>query len=526
MHAIARKQMVERSRATLARLRCVGASTSVSSEGIEHGSEETDPLLPEGVRLETARSEAPAPQAQWLAERQAIVLSLLAELLDASDLEHALDAFVGGLHTRPGAARVTIGLVADDGGLELGAISQQAVVDAASDEVRLLLEVMEECLEHERTVCFPENDAERANCLGVRSAHRTLAAREARTSLVSVPVYHDAEPVALLLLERHGDEPFERDTCDLLEQIALVSAAPLTLWQEAERSAFGRARQDLHRGLERRFGSERGGARLLLASGVLALVAATLVPISNEVTANAEPVPLERRQVTAPFDGFVESVSVEPGESVLAGQIPARLERSELELEGTRRDGEIASAEAEFRAAMASHDRQATAVARACLDRERASRALVEQRLQRIEVRAPITGLIVGGDLADALGAPVVRGEALFAVAREECFEVHLMVHERDIREVREGQRGVLALNARPGEKLQLEVHAIHPVAESVDGASRFRVRATLDVPEDVTPRPGESGVTRLEAGRRSLLGRFTRMAGQRLTESWWKLAG
>lgn len=530
MHAIARKQLVEESRAKLARLRSVAVNLrveTVSRDGTEGDRSNQDRSVGDSTGNEDAENDrnlVRATQAELLAQRQAVVLAVLAELLEPVDLAHALDAFVGAVQVRVGAARVTLGLVGDDGAVKLGAISQQALVDIASDEVRLLLEVMEESLEHERTVCFPAQGTD--SSLGVQAAHRTLGTRRERTALASVPLYHDATPVGVLLLERSDAEPIIGSTRELLEQIALMAAPPLALRREAERSALDRIRRTASTELERRFGSRRGGARVLLALAVVGAAVAALVPLPRDVGANAELVPRERRLVTAPFDSFVEAVSVEPGESVVAGQVLARLDRRELELERTQRDGEIDSAEAEFRAAMANHDRQATAVARARLDRERASRALVDQRLQRIELRAPIAGLVVSGDPADTVGAPVARGEALFEIAQAEGYEVHLMVHERDIREVWVGQRGTLSLRARPGDELQLQVHTIHPVAESVDGASRFRVRAALDMPEDVTPRPGESGVAQLETSRASLLSRITQTGAQRLTELWWRIAG
>ena len=202
----------------------------------------------------------------------------------------------------------------------------------------------------------------------------------------------------------------------------------------------------------------------------------------------------------------------------------ARLDRRELELELARRDSEIASAEAEFRAAMASHDRQATAVARAVLTRERALRQLTVRRLERSELRAPIAGLVISGDPGDAMGSPIARGETLFEIAPAEGYEVHLLVDEEDVHDVHAGQRGTLGLRTRPGEALGLVVEAVHPVAESGDGASRFRVRAQLTEASDETLKPGQSGVARLQAGRDSLAAKLLRPVRRRLVELRWRL--
>ncbi len=475
---------------------------------------------PKRQQLDDGSRAISSEQMVLLAERQALVLSVIAELLGARDLEHARDAFVGVLQERFNVDRVTLCLADDTGELKLGAISQQAVIDVDSNESRLLLDVCRECLEYERIVCYP-NETQ----LGVLASHRELSARSPQATVASAPLYDDSIPVGALVFEQRNTVDFDPREIELIGQISLLASPCLALHMKVECSVWARARIRLDNLLEKRFGKGCDGAKLLLALIALFVAGAMLVPVPHHITATAEIVPLERRLVTAPFDGFVEEVTVGAGEHVDAGQVLARLERHELEVEGSRRDGEIARAEADFRAAMADHDRQATAVARARLEQERASRALVDQRLGKIEIRAPMSGLIISGDPSGAVGAPTTRGDVLFEIALADDYEVHLLVHERDIRQISEGQVGDLRLRSRPADKLTLQINAVHPVAESADGASRFRVRATIDVPKGVVPMPGESGVAHLDAGRTNLIQRLTRPIAQHVAELWWRLS-
>lgn len=459
---------------------------------------------------------------KMLAEQQALVLAVLAELLEAKHQQQALDGFVGALQQRFGVARVSLGIVADDGSMVLSAISQQAHVELSSNEVSLLLEIMRDALEQECVVCFPEVDED----VVISQATRLLGTRRENVSLAIVPLYQHAEPVAVLLFERSDNKPFSHSTIQLLEHIASISAPTVALRIEANRSVVSRAKLACRKVFAMRSEAEQLARWVLLSASIAVILIFTMIPMKRTVGANAELVPNEYRLVTVPFDGFVDTVSVQPGEQVTSGQLLAQLEQRELKLEEQRRVGEIASAEAEFRAAMFNHDRQATAIARARLEKERALHALVNQRLQRIDIRAPISGLIVSGDPKDAIGAPVSRGDTLFEIAKAEGYEVHLMVHERDIRQVRDGQEGTLSLRARPDQKLTLNVHTIHPVAESVNGASFFRVRAALTVPEGVEPRPGESGFVKLNVGHTNLINLLGRPLLQGLHELWWKILG
>ena len=461
-------------------------------------------------------------RAERLAQRQAGVLALLAELLDEPTLQHALDAFAGSLQRRFAVARVAVALADERGALRLGALSQRTLVETGSAETRLLLEAMEEAAARERTVRFPRAE----EGLGTLAAHRALVAGRAGTNVATVPLYHAEALVGALLLESDGAKAFAPPALELLERVALLAAPLLAVRREAELGAAARLRRDLRAGLARCLGGERPGARLLLALGVAALALASLVPVQRHVGAAAELVPRERRLVTAPVAGFVDEVRVGAGERVAPGQLLARLDRRELDLEAVREDGELAAAEADLRAAMASHDRQASAIARARVEQERAQRALVEHRLERGELRAPVGGLIASGDPLDAVGAPVARGDALFEIVPDDGYEVHLLVDAADVRDVREGQRGELALEARPGEPLELVVRTIHPVAESGAGANRFRVRADLVAGDGLALRPGESGSARLPVGSTSALGRLLRPLRLRLAELRWRLFG
>jgi len=482
------------------------------------------PMRPRPPKPGAASSRA--TPAELLAKRQAGVLALLAELLEEPTLQRALDAFAGALQQRFAAERAAVALTGDDGTLRLGAISQRTLVDPGATEVRLLLEAMEEAAAYERTVRYP-----RGGESGTFVAHRALVAGRAGTSVASVPLYEGDALIGALLLERGGSKTFEPTTIALLERVALVCAPLLTLRREADRGVVGRLRRDLRAALERRLGAERLGARLLFGIALVALALGLIVPVEREVRAAAELVPRERRLVTAPVAGFVDEVLVRAGERVVPGQLLARLDRRELTLEAMREAGEMATAEAELRAAMATHDRQASAVARARLEQERVQRALVEHRLERGELRAPISGLVASGDPLDAVGAPIARGETLFEIVPDDGYEVHLLVDAADIRDVREGQTGKLVLEARPGEPLALSVRTIHPVAESGGGANRFRVRADLTgagaAGADARPlRPGESGLVRLPVGRTSFLGRLARPILIRLAELRWRFVG
>ncbi|MFK7997158.1 MAG: HlyD family efflux transporter periplasmic adaptor subunit [Granulosicoccus sp.] len=484
-------------------------------------------LLPSGIDPISLASETDKIQtvkrainAEALAHKQAIVLEIIETLLAPSDLQGTLDTFVVSLKEHGKGTRVVLALASDAGLLELAATSQTSSSRHVSQDETAILQVMNESLKYERLVLFRGLESD----IDLRDEHPLPVKLSEQVSVAVVPCYKGNDAVGVLLFEKQKDEIFTPALIELLEHVAMVCAPTLALRIDAERGVVESACRQLTSSLKSHFGSVYSGIRILLVAIVGFSVLTTFVPFSRDVVAKAELVPQQRRLVTAPFDGFIDELLVRPGDSVEAGQLLVQLEQLELEQEGARRDGDVASAEAEFRYAMASHNRQATAIARARLDREQALRALVDQRLDRVELRAPITGLVISGDRADAVGAPVRRGETLFEIAQADTYDVHILVHERDVRDIYIGQSGTLALTARPAQDLPLQVHTIHPVAESIEGVSHYRVSANLNSPEGVTTHPGESGVAKLNAGKSNFWELWGRPMAQRLTELWWRL--
>lgn len=475
------------------------------------------PTVKEGTQPELAALHARAVRAERLAAHQAVLVGMFAELLATHSLQGALDALAGALKARFDCDRVAIAL-ASKNELVLAAVSQQAVLEASSSEARLLVDAMCEACAQESVVCWPST----SDALGVLVAHRALAGRRLSASICSVPLYDNQQLVGAFLLERRDQRAFPVLT---LERLSVSLAPLLVLHRQADRGWWAVFRSRMTTFFERYLGKERPGLRALCLLTAVVLVASLTVTMRWQIVAPAELLSHERRLVTAPQAGFVAEMQVAAGDRVTEGQVVARLDRREMELEASSRDSEVAMADAEFRAAMASYDRQATGIARARLAQARARRDGIEQRLDRTDLVSPIDGLVIASDATRTSGMAVSRGETLFEIAPSADFEVHVLVDEADIYTVFEGQTGVLSLRAMPGERLPIVVESVYPVAEAKRGENRFRVRASLIDPE-TRLRPGQSGVVRLDAGRLSVMGVLTRQLNRRLAELWWRWVG
>jgi len=242
------------------------------------------------------------------------------------------------------------------------------------------------------------------------------------------------------------------------------------------------------------------GLTLLVAGAVLAF-ATTTYRVTAKVTIEG----VVQRAVVAPYQGFIAESRIRAGETVRQGQVLARLDDRDLKLERARWASEAEQMSRRVRQSAATQERSAMAIASAQEEQARSQLALVEERLSRATLVAPVDGIVVTGDLSQLLGSPVEQGKLLFEVAPLDAYRVILNVDERDIGELWVGQQGELLLSGMPYQRLPFTVRNVTPVSNAQDGRNFFRVEAQLEQ-RTLRLRPGMEGVGKVHVGERKLL--------------------
>jgi HlyD family secretion protein len=117
--------------------------------------------------------------------------------------------------------------------------------------------------------------------------------------------------------------------------------------------------------------------------------------------------------------------------------------------------------------------------ARADAARAQADLLYAREQAAKLEVRAPLAGLIesVAAQAADSLrplqpGDSVTAGQALFTIAEDENYVVRTKVDEQDVAGVRLGQRAIVSGEDFGNAKLDGRVVAISPIAQKSDDPS------------------------------------------------------
>ena len=386
--------------------------------------------------------------------------------------------------------RASIGLM-DRDQLRIVGSTQASPMDQRRDTATALVAAMHEALDQGLSVAWPPV---------VASPPVSLAQRELAGSghACTVPIVAGQRLVGAITLERENP-PFSLPELALCEDIASFAGPVLQLQRAAETPWHARILQ----GLRDRLSGPRE-RQMAWAAGLLAVVVLLAVPLPWRVSAPARLEGSVQRAVVAATDGFLQQANVRPGDRVKAGQVLAQLSSQDLELERKRRESELRQHENAFRAAEARNDRTQMVISQSRAAEAQALLALAEGQLERSQLAAPFDGVVIRGDLAQNLGAPVQKGEVLLVLAPSDSFRLIVEVDEADIAAVRPGQHGQLALAARPEEPLRFTTRRVVPVATTADGRNYFEVEATPDHAQ-ANLRPGLSGVAKIEAGERPL---------------------
>jgi hypothetical protein len=429
---------------------------------------------------------------------QDLLLGLLNEREPAAAARWVVNRVADGLPARA----VMLGLADGAAGrVALQAVSGSAGFDARSHLLVLAREAMQEAADRQQPQCFPAPGSEAS--LLAPDAVADYQRSSGAAAVVALPLLHQAQPAGALLIEL--DVVPDAALVDFLQTLALALAPGLALQRSATRSLAGHARESLREAREALVGPRHAGLKLAAVAGVIALAAAALVPVTHRIGAPATVEGRVQRAAVAPFAGFVQEAKARAGDSVKAGDVLARLDDRELKLEDGKWSAQVDLADRKLREAMGRGDAVAMRLAQAEVGQAQAELALVRERLARTAITAPFDGIVVRGDWSQQLGAPVEQGKAMFEVAPLDSYRVMLKVDERDVARLKVGQPAELVLAGLSGERFDLTVRRIAPVATAENGVNAFRVEAELANPS-ARLQPGMEGVAKVEAGERSLL--------------------
>ncbi|WP_164103935.1 efflux RND transporter periplasmic adaptor subunit [Candidatus Laterigemmans baculatus] len=284
-----------------------------------------------------------------------------------------------------------------------------------------------------------------------------------------------------------------REMWDTLEQAAPALAA--VFWN---RPSLG-----LYRSWQR--GLWQHGRRMrLVAAAAAAVAVVALLPVPYRVHCQASVDAVRQRLIAAPFEATLLECAVQPGDRVAEGELLALLDGRPLRLELEALQADSGRAQRQRDAALASGRIAESQLADLEARQLQRRIELLEQRLAGLEIRSPIEGVIVSGDLRKAIGSPLEVGKPLWEIAPLERMTIEVEIPERDIRYVAADAAACVRLDAAATEMLEGRLDVLYPAAEVRDERNVFVGQWELENPGGGL-RPGMRGTAVLYGPRRPL---------------------
>ena len=445
----------------------------------------------------------------------------LVNLVDlvAAGLEHeqfrvAATEVANELAERFSCRRVSIGFLRYNR-VRIEALSHSSRIDQHSNMVRAIRDAMSESLDQATTVAYP---VESDDTMLVTRFHARLANSQQGVAICTLPLMKNGKAVGALMLERDADKPFTSETVEQCEQIGLLLGPVLETRRRDERPLPTKILDFIQSWLVKLFGPQHLPLKAGLSLSALLLIWLSLASATFHITSDSVLEAEVCRSVVAPQQGYIAAAHVRAGDLVREGDPLAALDDQELRLEQRKWQSQRAQLLKEYRKALAGLDRAEVAILKAKRAQAEAQLKLVEQQLARATLVAPFSGLIVKGDLSQALGSPVTRGEVLYEVAPTDEYRVVLKVDDRDIGLVSLGQQGQLKLSGIPDQTINITIDRLMPVSAAEGGHNYFRVEAVMGNHSDLM-RPGMEGIAKIEISREKLL-----WIGTRRMVNWLRL--
>lgn len=428
---------------------------------------------------------------QELAAASAII-DLAARIEVAETQDQACQVLADELSRHVGCPMAAIGVLASDEGSCRLIASSCSASDAGADQRDTALEAaLDEVVIHDSDTRWPpESESRRAGLL----THRRLVEQGFGDCVIGAPLRNrDGSVFGAWLLA--GDTTLLKspEVIRFLRACEFRLAETLELVKRAQRPAW---RRSLDRLIEL-----AGGSPIRSTSIAITAIAGLLaIPLPHNVKCQCELQPMTRRFVAAPFNGSLEKSFVEPGDVVEPDQLLARMDDQEINWELAGADAEHHRASKERDTHLAKQDFASAQLAKYDMERLQLRRRLLSHRSENLEIRSPIAGLVIAGDLERSEGVPLDTGDTLFEIAPIDRMVVEVAIPETDIAHVETGQEVTVSLDGFAGDSLTGTLLRIHPRSEMKDGEHVFVGEVEFDN-QDGRLLPGMHGQAHVSSG-------------------------
>lgn len=469
--------------------------------------------------LQIGEQSAPAEFEQIIA-LSTDILALSALIINQTHFVAASILLVNEIASRFNCSRVYLGW--DDGNyVKTVAVSHLDNFERTTEIIQLIESVFEEAFDQNAELIFP--DFHDDDTPVINAAHQTYLQKTHATQLLSLPLRRDGQHVLAILSCEKNDSTFNEKEIDAL-RLVLNQITPWLDELHFKNQWLGeRIKQSAQIALNKTFNTENSMKKL----GMLALSALLLFVLFGRwdyrIEATAVVETDELAYLTAPFDGYIDNVTVHAGDKVSQNQLLMQMNTQELFLKESEARSDVQRFLRESEKARGNDQNADMLIAQARTEQAQAKLEEIQFYLERAALKAPFDGVIIEGDKEDLLGVPIAKGDTIFKLAKLTGMYLKIIIDEKDINAVTEQQTGEAVLLSKPDIKLPIHVEKIIPLAEvNSAGLNSFNVKVLFDETPQEWIRPGMSGVVKVDAGKRNIFWLLTHKTVDFLRLYFW----
>lgn len=432
-------------------------------------------------------------------EQSTLLIDLFAKVAQSTEFRQGVSLICEEFRVLTGCARVAIGL-GDQRRCKVYGISGAGKLVRSSHATSLLAGAMREAIGVSSGTCWPQRPD--LSSLLTSASQNSLLESAGATEVITTPLdLHQPggkrETIGAWSFLWTEEQPATS------QQIALIEAAVPHVSALIHLSS-----QSLPRGLRgawRRFWA--GASRMRKTAALTfpaAFALAMVLPLPYRIGADCRLQPQQTRQIAAPFDGILEKALVKPGTPVEPGELLAILDGKEVRVRLAEAIARREGALKERDQALAKGDIAAAQLAQLEADGLALDVELLQHRRDHLEIRSPIGGTVLSGNLERSEGVPVVTGQKLFDIAPIDSFEVEILVPDSEVTHVAVGQKVLFRLESQARFRYESTLAEIYPVSEVQEDRNVFVCLSALPN-EDGRLRPGMRGKARIVTSIRPL---------------------
>ncbi len=422
----------------------------------------------------------------------ATLCELTTKVTGAEGIDAATTLLVNEVQRRFGCMRVAVGLLRGSS-VKLAAISGTSQADPSSTPVHRIVQAMQETLYRDEPGEWPATTNK-----SMLLAHQQLAQHCSFPSVVSWPLKLPNGVVVGVWLWAGAKEPSQvEETRRFMAAASPHLAIALQACRRAEPGLIALCSTRIGRMLHSRSG-------VLVVCALTFLMGVMFLPVPSPVRCDCRVAPVSRRYAVAPFDGQLETVMSKRGDTVIKGQLLARMDGRNVRWELAGVEAERHQAARRHEIELVGQDVPEAILAKLELDRLNAKDAQLTHREERLDIESPVAGIVLEGLRDRVDGTPVKTGDVLFEVAPLNRVRVEVEVPASEISRVEFGQPVTLWLEGLGGESISGTVDCLAPESEISEGSNVFIADLEFDN-QAGKMRPGMRGRARIDTSLRPL---------------------